>query len=401
MGDRISFQFQYRRFVHEACAHVKCDSVPYSLHPHPQPPQEFNPAEDPLAPGSPLDLLSADYRAEVVRWVQFHEGRTLIPGIHTHFHTGDLERYLAHRSKTNKDLSGLLCKLKKMGVKCGFVLCTSRFQQPSLQYQRLQCCKAELSKARREDGRDYEVNEAVASGNFAITLLLSGIDARSVQRFRPLHPIHKELTAIHVMSHGGCVRFGMFRQTNFVRGDLVFASHDNAYVLTTTWRKKGKSNRPYSIRFPCKPEPGSPARYALPGIRGPTYVTVGKIITWYLQTTGLMNAPGNSPLFPHLSHSPDRRRKYAFWLKTMYGLILPPGSDIPRRIRPHSTRAGWATDRAKQNANPHAIKLEGRWKDPKAMTKYIRTSVRDLSLSARHRRVPPSVLTHPPPQLTC
>lgn len=188
--------------------------------------------------------------------------------------------------------------------------------------------------------------------------------------------------------------------TNLVRGDLSFASRDNAYVLTTTWRKTSKSNRPYNIRILCKPESGNPSRYALPGARGPTYVTAGKVVSWYLQSTGLMNAPGNTPLFPYLSSCADRRGKYAHWLRTMYGMILPLGSAIPHRIRPHSPRAGWASDRARQNINPHTIKLEGRWKDPQAMTKYIRTSVRDLSLSSRFRQVPNSVRVSPPPPRT-
>ena len=402
VGDRIRFQFQYRRFVHERCATNNISSASYSPHPNPYPPQEFTPVEDPLAPGSVIDELTPDYRAEAVRWMQFHSGHHLIPGIHAPFCTRGLEKYLSHRSETNKDMNGILCKLKKLGMKCGFVLCTSRFQQPSLQYQELQSVKADLSKARREAGRDAEVNEALATGNFSLTLLLSAFDTRSLRRFGILHIIHKEFVAIHVMLHAGCMRFGIFRFTDILRKDLVFASQDNAYVLTTTWRKNRKSNRPYTIRFYCKPESGNPSRYALPGQRGPTYVTAGKILTWYLQSTRLMNAPGDSLLFPDLSlaHSSNRRGKFALWLKTIYSIILPPGSDIPRRIRPHSSRAGWATDRAKQNISTHSIKLEGRWSDPQAMTKYIRTSVRDLSTSARYNPIPDSMKTRPPLRLT-
>ena len=400
MGDRICFQFQYRRFVHELCAADQIASASYTPHPHPQPPQEFTPIQDPFAPGSPLDLLSADYRAEAVRWVQFHPGQTLVPGIHRPFDTRDLERYLRHRSATNKDLNGILCKLKKMGAKCGFVLCTSRFQQPSLQYQQIQDIKAELNKIRLAGGLDKETNAALATGNFALTLLLSGFDARSLRRFGIMHPLHKECVTIHIMLHSGCMRFGIFRYTDILREDLTFASQDNAHRLRTTWRKNNKSNRPYYIRFPCKPPPGNPSRYALPGQRGPTYVTAGKIITWYLQSTNLMNAPGRSLLFPYLSRASDRRSTFAQWLRSVYSIILPPFSDIPRRIRPHSSRAGWATDRAKQNTNPHTIKLEGRWRDPQAMTKYVRTSVRDLCTSARHREIPLEFKTNPPAELS-
>ena len=399
MGDRISYQFQYRRFVHEACAEDQISSAAYSPHPHPHPPQEFTPIQDPLAPGSVVDSLSADYRAEAVRWVQYHQDHSLVPGVHTPFSTAGLERYLAHRSATNKDLAGILCKLKKLGSRCGFVLCTSRYQQPSLQYQRLQDTKAELGKIRRLEGRDGETNEALATGNFSLTLLLSGFDTRSLRRFDILHPLHKECVTIHVMLHGGCLRFGIFRYTDILREDLSFASQDNAHVLRSSWRKKGKSNRPYFIKFFCKPPSGNPSRYALPGVRGPTYVTAGKIITWYLQSTNLMNAPGRSLLFPYLSSVSDRRATFALWLRTVYNIILPASTDIARRIRPHSSRAGWATDRARQNISTHIIKLEGRWRDPQAMTKYVRTSVRDLSTSARHRLVPHEMRTNPPKEL--
>ena len=86
-----------------------------------------------VAPGSPLDSLSPSYRQEAVRWVQFHAECSVIPGIHVPFTSGGLKHYLEFRARSSKCISQILCKLKKMGQVCGFVLCTSKYQQPYLQ----------------------------------------------------------------------------------------------------------------------------------------------------------------------------------------------------------------------------------------------------------------------------
>ena len=358
----------------------------------PTPPQptasRFATASDPLAPGSPIDEMPPEYRAEAVRWVQYHQDYARIPGVHEQFSDRTLINYLRYRSETCRNLAVILSKLKKMGEVCGHVLCTSKYQQPSIQYQRLHSAKLKINKEHRENGRNAETNEALATGNLGCTLVLAAFDVRSARRFRPFHGLVREFIAIHIMSHGGCIRFGLFRFTDILREDLEFSTIDNCHVLRSTWRKTHKSNRTYSIKFPCKPPTGHPAQYAIPGARGPTYTSVGKIITWYLQASNLMNAPGNALLFPHLARLSDRRGVFTRWLQAVYTAILPPGSEIPRRIRPHSSRAGWATDRARQNTNHHTIMLEGRWRDPRAMSRYIRTSLRDLLNSPRHRPIP-------------
>lgn len=131
-----------------------------------------------------------------------------------------------------------------MGELCGFILCNSKYQQPSLQFQRLRSIKADIRRERRVAGLDTGINEALAAGNFALTLLLAGLDIRSADRLRNLHPIHRELITIHAMQHAACMRFGLFRDTDILREDVIFAAHDNALVMYTTWRKTEKSNRP-------------------------------------------------------------------------------------------------------------------------------------------------------------
>ena len=327
--------------------------------------------------------------------MQFHSDYVRIPGIHAEFSTAGLERFLTHRSATNKNLAVILSKIKKMGEACGFVLCTSKYQQPSLQYQQIASMKARLKKARRLAGRDAVTNEALATGNFAVTLLLSAFDVRSKRRFEKIHPTHRELIVINAMKHTGCIRYGLFRFTDILKEQLVFSAHLRAQVLRATWRKMHKSNRPYSITFPMRPPANSPARYALPGARGPTYITAGKLISWYLDITGLKDAPGHSLLFPCLALIPNRRAYYANWLKSVYKALLPPECNLYLRIRPHSNRAGWATDRARDNTNPHTILMEGRWSDIRAMTKYIRTSLRDLLTSSLHRPIPDDMKYNP------
>ena len=327
--------------------------------------------------------------------MQYHADLTLIPGIHIKFEMQGLERYLAHRSATNKNLSIILCKLKKMGEICGFVLCTSKYQQPSLQYQRINTMKAKLQKARRLAGHDSVVNEALATGNFAVSMLLSAFDIRSARRFGKIHPCHREFITIYIMTHAGCARFGIFRYTDILRQDLMFSAHEDAHVLSSTWRKTNKSNKRYTIKFQRKPRSNHPSRYALPGARGPTYVTAGKVLDWYLETSGLKHAPGHSLLFPNLANLANRRKTYSRWLRTVFKTLLPPTCNLHLRIRPHSGRAGWATDRARQDANTHTILLEGRWNDPQAMAKYIRTCLRDLLTSSRHRPIPDSMKCKP------
>ena len=395
VGAAISYQFQYRRFVHAHCASGPREHPSYSPPRNPNPPQAQPFDHDPLAPGSPLDALSPDYRAEAVRWVQYHASHVRIPGIHKDFDLDGLERYLAHRSTTNKNLTVILCKLKKMGEICGFVLCTSKYQQPSLQYQKITSIKKKLKKTRRLAGHDATVNEALATGNFAVSMLLSAFDVRSAKRFGEIHPTHREFILIFVMQHAGCARFGIFRNTDVLRSHILLAAHERARIMRSKWRKTNKSNRPFSIKFQYKPRSKHPSRYAIPGARGPTYVTAAKIIDWYLQVTGLKDAAGHKLLFPNLANLTDRRRTYARWLKTVFKTLLPPSCNLHLRIRPHSGRAGWATDRARQGTSSHTILLEGRWSDPKAMAKYIRTSLRDLLTSAYHRPIPDSMKRTP------
>ena len=384
------YQFQYRRFVHEHCAEIPHHAAPTITMTHPNPPQEFTPTGDPLAPGSDLDKLSPAYRAEVVRWVQFHEGCTLIPGIHTEFSTSGLQKYMRHRNETTKSIANVITMLKKMGEKCGFVLCNSKYQQPSLQYQRLRTERLDLARDRREAGLDTGINEALATGNLGVTILLSAFDIRSQQRFMTLHPCHREYVTIFSMQHGGCMRFGLFRDTDILVEDLIYSAHDNCYALRTTWRKNRKSNRPYTIKFPCRPPPGSPGRYALPGARGPTYVNAGRIVHWYLRSVNLHNAPGHTLVFPRLARVGDRRAEYSKWLRFVFSSALPADpavQSLVHRIRPHSARAGWAVDRTRQNVSVPTLLQEGRWTDPRAMAKYVRASLRDMLTSARHRQI--------------
>ena len=66
---------------------------------------------------------------------------------------------------------------------------------------------------------------------------------------------------ISAMLHSGCIRFGLFGNTDPMMEDIVFRAIDELYLLTTTWHKTGKSNKPYTIKFPRRPPPNHPARY--------------------------------------------------------------------------------------------------------------------------------------------
>lgn len=397
VGAPIVFQFQLRRFVHNDCARRSPRHPTHRPAPAPDPPQASSSVADLLAPGSPLDQLSADYRQEAVRWVQFHSALDQIPGIHTDFTTSGLKHYLTHRSSTTRAIAGITSKLKKMGEKCGFVLCNSKFQQPSLQYQLLTSHRLDIAKQRRAAGLEAATNEAIAAGEFAYGIVLSAFATVSIQRFAQLHPYHQMFLAIHAIQHAGCLRFGLFNYSDPTRGDLTYAAHDRAHVLTSTWRKTKKSNRPYGIRIPCHPDRDNPAMYTVQGHRGPVHISAGNILSWYLRSSGLADAPDDALLFPLLHRIRDRRAAYDTWLKTVYSAALPAGSSIPRRIRPHSPRAGWVTDRVRQGTPTTTLKAEGRWSDHRAMMKYARTSVRDLCTSRAHRPLNPAFKQHWPP----
>ena len=247
--------------MHEACVTGPHTSTHYA------PPPPLKPLHQQPPTLSPQDLqstkcpLNTEQKQSAVRWVQYHQDYARIPGIHEGFSDRTLINYLRYRSETCRNLTVILSKLKKMGEVCGHVLCTSKYQQPSIQYQRLHSVKLKINKEHRENGRNAETNEALATGNLRCTLVLSGFDIRSARRFRPFHGLVREFIAIHIMLHGGCIRFGLFRFTDILREHLEFSTIDNCHVLRSTWRKTHKSNRAYSIKFQCKPPTGNPAQY--------------------------------------------------------------------------------------------------------------------------------------------
>ena len=386
-GTRIVYHFQLRRFVHATCAQETAsipNYIPATIH---EPAQASHHIPDLLAPGSPLDLLSPSYRQEAVRWVQYHGDCSVIPGIHVEFSSNGLKRYLNYRSRSTKGIAGILCKLKKMGQVCGFILCTSKYQQPSLQYQEIQDHKRKILSGRRDAGLDGDRNEALATGKFAVGFVLSGFRIINVDDYDDLHPIHGEFMAIETMLHSGCLRFGIFNDTNPLREDLHYSVLDSAWVFTTTWRKTRKSNRPYSIRFFCAPDEDFAGMYRSTAPHGSTLISAGTIISWYLHSTGLQDADPKTPLFPRLSTFPDRRYAFQRWLRSVFSAVLPAGSNLPNRIRPHSARAGWATDRARQNVPSHTLQAEGRWNDPRAMRLYVRECLRDVIAHGRPRYI--------------
>ena len=400
LGEPILFHFKLRRFVHAWCAPTPT-ATSHPLAPNgptdtPAQAEETHPHL--LAANSPLNKLSKSYRREAVRWVQFHAACAIIPGIHAPFTDASLKAFLGHRSKTTKALAHITSALKMMGTVCGHILHSSRYQQPSLQYQRQRFEKAALHKMRRENGLDKAVKQALACGSFGLSILFGAFDLRSQKRMALLHPFHQMGCAIASGLHAGCGRFGLYDNTDPTREDLVFAAQDSAHHLMATWRKTKKSNRPYALRFPCKPPRNDPARYVIPGPRGPTYITAGQIWTWYLANMGLTNAPGSTPLFPLLQECTDRRAAYCFWLRTMFTMALPVGSTIPARLSPHSMRAGWVSDQARRQVPLHTIKAQGRWESIAALQKYIHTSMRDISTSQRFRPIPTDAKAHWPPR---
>ena len=97
---------------------------------------------------------------------------------------------------------------------------------------------------------------------------------------------------------------------------------------------------------------------------------------WYLRSEA---EEDDSPyLFPLLLDVVDRRANYQVWLREVTRAAIPEAAEFIHLIRPHGLRAGWATDRSRQDIPSHTIAAEGRWNDVTAMMKYIRTVLKDV-----------------------
>lgn len=380
-GASIKYHFGLRRFVHSDC---QSTNIPDRIPPPnlPAPPQATIPT-DVLGPDSPLNKLSHTYRQEAVRWVQFHSECEAIPGIHIPFNTRGVQRYLSHRARTTKCFDGIKCAIKKMGVLCGHELHTSKYQQPSIQYNQLSNHCHDLRKGRRLAGLDGTINEAIGLGNFFLSRVLASFDMRSYRRFRRCDRWHRTYAAMSVMLHPGAIRFGLFEYTDPMYEDICFRDLDDMWLLSATWRKTGKSNRPYTIRIPKRPPPNHPARYVLPGRNGPSYVTAGHIIEWYLRSEAELGQ--TQFLFPLLINLPNRRSHFQTWLREVARAAIPEAADFIHLIRPHGLRAGWATNRSRQDTPSHVLAAEGRWSDIRAMLKYVRTILQDVCRTGNFR----------------
>ena len=147
------------------------------------------------------------------------------------------------------------------------------------------------------------------------------------------------------------------------------------------------SSQTKTVRFPCEVDPPNPTNYHIPyhpPHSGVQEISAGAVVTWYMRSLG-HDYPSSSPLFPMLETFNDKRTEYQQWLQSIFSQALPAGSPIPQLIRPHSPRAGWATDRSCQETPTHTLLAEGDWSSVRAMSTYIRTNVRDLSSSADFR----------------
>jgi hypothetical protein len=270
-----------------------------------------------------------------------------------------------------------------MGMVCDKELHTNSNQQPSLQYQQIQFHCNELMKARRAAGMDAIVNEALGYNNFVLSRIYAAFDIRSFRRFRRCHRVHRMYMCISAKMYVGCIRFGLFSDTDIMTEDMIFRAMDAMYLLSTIWRKTHKSNRPYTIRFPKRPPPNHPARFVLPGRNGPSYVTAGDIIEWYLRSEAELG--DNACLYPLLLDITDRRAHYMKWLREVTRAAIPESAPFIHLIRPHGLRAGWATDRSRANVPAHVLAAEGRWKNVDAMLKYVRTTLEDLCKTGNYR----------------
>lgn len=199
---------------------------------------------------------------------------------------------------------------------------TSKYQQPSLQYQVLQDHKRQLRKNRREAGLHGDTNEALATGTFVIALLLQGFDIGFEEDFARLHPSHRENATIYSTLHVGCVRFGLLNFTDPKREDVCHSNVEASFLFSGIWRKIFKSKRPFTFRIPCSPDSEFPGMYKVKLNRGRVNISTDTIFGWYLKHTNLLDAHGSAILFPILAAQTDRRRYFVFRQMTTIRILM-------------------------------------------------------------------------------
>ena len=392
-GQQISYSYPHKKFVHAMC-HRRAFGPPRVIPFRANRCQPIQANDQILTRSAKAELvlqrISSSYQSEVRRWIDFHNGEP-VPGIDAEFNTQGLQDYLSYRATTTKGLAGILSALKQMGMLAKFELHSSKFQQPSLMYQELQFHIHRLEKEARLQGKIKGANAAVGVGRFGNGLLLSGFSCFSYKMFKRLAPIHQECIGIlSFLYRGGGGRFGLFQFTVPQHIHLTFAAHINAFRLEATWRKTHKSNTPYTITVPLDPTEDCPG-FLVQHPTGPTRVTAGTLIHWYLQANDSNETTEDDPIFPIFAAAKDRRGLFTAWLRSMFTMVLPHGSTIPRRIRPHSLRAGWVNDRVRAKVPAETIMAEGRWASKAAMLTYIRAIIRDLLHSDNFRYIPKTV----------
>ena len=273
-----------------------------------------------------------------------------------------------------------------MGQHYGYVLCNAKPQQPSLQYLQIREAQRRIHKERVTSEQDKHRNTALAIGKFGIGILLASFDCHNQRLFSKLPLTDAMYIAITTILHTGGARHGQFVYHTPSTNDMVWTSTESAYRLKSTWRKTNKTSRPYFLTFPKTPR-FEAFVYEVPRDYGvatdSTKVTACDIISWYLRRPDVrhLHRTPRAKLFP-LPYT-NRRQLYQTWLQQAFAYAIPTTNGMHRLIRPHSMRAGCATDLRAEGIPDTIIMKLGRWQFmfDKAMHKYDRTNLRTMLTS--------------------
>ena len=328
------------------------------------------------------------YRKEWRRFVAFVQLRCPdvrgVPGRDRPWCLRVLWKFLVFRSRTNKpsSLFGIISALKYCSLFCGYLLPSSRGEQPTWARLRVHYMRRELvDRAMRQaalSGVSADPRRALAVGAAGIGVLLSGYGVVDEPSFLLLPAGVRNFIMATAMAYRGCMRFGHFSAHGYDLADFTRRGHE--WRLRSNWRKLAigsalRHRGAYTIVFKDRPALG-PASFEVTDEGG----------VWVASLTAFMLLDW---------HIADRRRRadgagffhgqrllvrdeFQLWLQLSFGRILPQLSQALReQLTPHSMRAGRASDLARAHVLMEIIKRQGRWAS-NAVEQYIRSGLAQL-----------------------
>ena len=299
-----------------------------------------------------------------------------VPGKDEPWNAFLLWRYLCHRADTCKPTSVFSCisALAHLGIKCGFVLPSTKYDGNPLMYRQIKNMKREISLMYNAkvgaDGATFDVKQSTPICNPTVSLLLSALRVYGEQFFLQLNRSNRHNVAASMMQHTCGMRFGHFlsrayRTTSFVRDS------SGSFRLMTDWHRYS-GVRSYCLEFELSPR-WACLRYPVYDERGNIWVTLtaAVVMQWHF---GQLRRAGESLIFAPVEGATPSRLQRKQWLQRSLFAALPLDEGDARRVgqlvSPHAFRAGLTSDLLQAGVAPQTIAIWCRWRLMRAMRMY-------------------------------